>query len=313
MPVRLFAESPSPRATVGAIIKRYLFSLAGRVKASTFSADHLGNNRRDLANFEAFVGSDRDVSDCRQYDLTEWLASNPGWKSVCTKRNALASVLACFRWAEEEEIIDRCPYRRPRALRGESDKPRRPAQLAEYLCLYRAGSKSLRRALFFLWHTGARTCEMRLLTWEDLRLDGQHPHIWLERHKTFRKTGKPRVIALDPVVAKFLRWLQKRSRGRFVFTNTYGGEWDRHTFARHLRRTAQRIGMDDGVAERISAYCLRHSYTCNALEGGATTKQVADLLGHSDTKMVERVYGSHTARHVDYLSRTVEAVRLKRK
>ena len=51
------------------------------------------NRRRDLGNFERLVG-DREIGSCRQYDLTEWLAANPQWLSVHSKRHALSSVLA---------------------------------------------------------------------------------------------------------------------------------------------------------------------------------------------------------------------------
>ena len=316
---KLFDESPSAAPlTVGAVVRLYLVNLELRVADRTFSVDHLATVTHNLGNFRSFVGPDRFVLDCRQYDLTGWLAANPQWKSACTRRNAIGAVLGCFSWAEDEELIDRSPFRRPRALKGQTTKPRRPASYDEYRKLLGAGSIPLKRALFMLWRTGMRTCELRNLLWADVVLDGASPHIRLRVHKTMRSTMGSRYIALDRVVAKFLRWLRARPslrrRGQpFVFTNCDGNPWDRHTFARHLRRIAKRIGLDDGAGDRVSAYCLRHSYACNALEGGATSKEVADQLGHADTTMVERVYGSHTSKNLDYLSATAERIRKGRK
>jgi integrase len=302
----------SDHISIAAVVRAYLAHLERQTKAGAFSPDHLDNVRRDLTRFQAFVGGDKIVSACRQHDLTSWLTSNPQWKSVSTRRNAIASVVSCFAFAEEEEMIDRCPYRRPRSLRNAVVEPRRPASVVEYLELFRNGSRPLRNALFFLWHTGARTCEMRAVRWDDI-VFGAEPRIILFEHKTARKTGKPRIIALNAVVAKFLMWLKKRSKSQFVFVNCDGTPWDRHTFARHLRRTAERIGLDEGVEDRVSAYCLRHAYTCAALVAGLTTKQVADQLGHTDTTMVERVYGSHTTGDMRYLSNVADQIQKRRK
>lgn len=274
------------------------------------SLDHIANVRRDLTRFVQFVGCDKEVADCRQHDLSDWLNINPQWKSVNTRKNAVSAVINCFRWAEEEERIDRCPYRRPRALRGAIAKPRRPATEDEYFQLFRAGSQSLRSALFFLRQTGARTCEMREALWTDIT-PGDRPCIALFTHKTHRKTGKCRIIALNIVVHRFLLWLRKRSKSTHIFVNCHYGPWDRHTFARHLRRTARRCGMDEALAEgidRVTGYCLRHTYTCAALKSGFTTKDVADQLGHTSTAMVERVYGSHTARDFDHLTKKADQI-----
>lgn len=298
--------------TVSDCVRNYLAHLDAMAAAGEYSHDHLANVRRDLANFESFTGNGaKDVGDLRQHDLTAWLSRQTKWKSVYTKRNAVSAIVACFRYAEDEERIDRSPFRRPRALRGAKGKPRRPATAEEYLSLIRGGSRALRRALFFLWHTGARTCEMREATWADVTF-GDCPRIVLFTHKTARKTGKSRMIALNVVAAKFLAWLKSRATSAYVFTNCDGSPWDRHTFARHLRRTAKRLGLDEGVNERVSGYCIRHSYTCAALTAGFTSKEVADQLGHVDTKMVERVYGSHTQQDVAYLSRLAENIRVKR-
>lgn len=301
----------SREPTVATTVAAYLRHLERQAKADKFSADHLSNIRRDLTRFEAFVGGAKLVHECRQHDLSSWVEENPQWKSVCSQRNSCASVTGCFRWAEEEELIDRAPYRTPRAIRGATAKPRRPATTHEYLELIRHGSKQLREPLFFLRETGARTCEMREVIWTDITF-GDQPCIVLFAHKTARKTGKGRTIALNKVVAKFLLWMQRSSRSEHVFVSTDGTPWDRSSFARHLRRTALRIGLDEGVIDRVSGYCLRHTFTVSALTSGFTSKEVADQLGHSDCKMVERVYGSHTVQNLAYLSRVADDIRQRR-
>lgn len=297
--------------TVSSVVAAYLRYCERQNRAGAFSTDHLANVRRDLSRFMAFVGPDKPVTECKQHDLSSWIESNPQWLSVAKRRNAVAAVRGCFRFAEEEELIDRCPYRTPRSLRGAVPNTRRPATTDEYLSLFRHGSRALRNALFFLRETGARTCEMREALWTDLTL-GERPCIVLYKHKTARKTGQGRVIALNHVVAKFLLWMKRSSRSLFIFVNCDHGSWDRHTFARHLRRTAERIGLDEGVIERVSGYCLRHTFCCAALTSGFTTKEVADQMGHADTKMVEKIYGSHTAKDLSYMNRIADSIRERR-
>lgn len=309
-------EDAAGDISVAEVVAAFLDHLQRRHDAGDYSADALANARRELERFAA--AHDRPVRDCAQADLTRWLAANPQWVSAHTKSNVCTILVACFAWAADEEagaLIDRCPYKRPKILKGLPYEPRRPADHHEYVMLMRKGSRELRRALFFLRRTGARTKEMRELRWENVILDGDTPHIRLEQHKTRRKTGTCRKIGLDPATAAWFRAIRRSALDSvgLVFLNTRGGGWDRHTFARHLRRTAQRIGLDAGVERRVSAYCLRHTYACDGIEAGATTREIADQLGHTSEAMVSKVYGCHTRDREKHLSRVAGFVVTRRR
>lgn len=299
--------------TVAQVTAAYLKHCERQNRAGAFSTDHLKNTRGHLDKFVLFVGAAKAVDALKQHDLSAWLDKNEDrWKSVATRHNVVAAVIGAFRFAEEEELVDRCPFRTPRSLRGATVKPRRPATSDEYLTLFRAGSRCLKNALFFLRETGARTCEMREMLWTDITF-GEHPCVTLFAHKTARKTGKSRTIALNRVVAKFLAWLgNQKGRREHVFVNSDRTPWTRFSFAKNLRRTAAKTGLDEGVVDKMTAYCLRHTFACAALTSGSTTKEVADQLGHVDTKMVERIYGSHTNRDMAYLNRVANSIRERR-
>lgn len=304
--IRLFvSESSSYGPTVDFIVRQYLDHLHRRLDAGDYSHDALSNIDRELTSFAA--AHPLAVGDCRQHDLTAWLECNPSWESAHTKKRIVAGLIACFRWALEEELIDRCPYRRVKAVSNLPYEARRPADPAEYVALMRAGSRALRRALFFLRRTGARTCEMRELRWGDCFLDGDCPHICLTKHKTM-KGGKVRKIGLDAGTAAFLRAMKRTAMGEVVFLNCEGGPWSRRVFARHLRRLAQRIGLDERVERRITAYSLRHSYTVDAIEGGMSTRAIADQLGHESTDMIDHIYGSHTRQRQEHLANVAKNV-----
>ncbi|HZZ80964.1 MAG TPA: site-specific integrase, partial [Gemmataceae bacterium] len=297
-------HDPIPDLSVREVVRMHLDNLRARLAADDFSAKALDNAERDLGKFVAMFG-EQSISACRQHDLTRFMNEHPEWKAGNTKKRVIGTVVGCFTWAEEEEIIDRCPYRRPRALKRTASKVRRPAEPHEYVAIMRGATRVLQRPLYFMRRTGARTCETVDLLWMDCHEDDACPHIYREKSKTRRRTGKPRLIGLEPGVAAMLRRLRKKKSPRptdHVFLNADGTPWDGHTFARHFRRVAQRLGLDDGASELFSPYCLRHRFTVDGLEGGSTAKEVADQLGHSDSRMVETVYGSHTRTRLKHIA-----------
>lgn len=290
--------------TVAEVVGWYLQHLLHRVKADDYSAQAFSDANRDLLRFSKVHGP-RAVAALRRHDLTQWLLSNPQWASPSTKARVRAVLLRCFNWAEEEELIEASPFRR---VRGQTfhPRPRREAQAVEYVGLMRAGSRSLRRALFFLRRTGARTCEMRELRpdW----IDFEAGIVRFDRHKTARATGQPRILGLEPCVLRFLRNILRGPGRGHVFTNARGRPWDRHTFARHFRRLANRIGL----AKDLSAYCFRHAYATGAIQAGVGERQLADQLGHTTTRMVAW-YAQASRQKADHLRRVaVEALQRRR-
>jgi integrase len=288
------------------VVALYLDHLRSRLAAGDYSADHFDGVERELTRFASRYGNQL-LADCRRHDLTAWLDAHPEWKSPWTRKRIAETICRPFRWAVGEELIAANPYRVPQLRRG---KQRRPATDYEYIALMRGGSRELRRALFFMRRTGARTKEVRELCWSQIDFD--RSVIVMETHKTDRQQTdpRPRIIGLDPATLRFLRNLQRTATTDRVFVNCDGGNWDRHTFARHMNRWATRLGLDP-VRCRLSPYCFRHSYGCNAIEAGVGEKQLADQLGHTTTRMVS--YYAQTAGKVSYLRAVAEqAVRRRR-
>ncbi len=295
------------------VVNVYLANISSRIHSGTLSEQCAENYRRDLACFLEQFGQ-RPIENLRQHDLADFLEAHPTWTAVNTKRSRIASVLACFRWARDEEIIAVCPYASPRSLRGLIAETRRPATLEEFDALMAVGSPALCRALSFLFLTGCRTCEMRLLTWDNVRLDdpGHAPHLVLFKHKTVRKTGRPRIVGLDPQAVHLLQSIRSTQSGDFVFTNCDGLPWTKNAFCHNVRRAAKRAGLDDGAEDRVSAYCLRHTYACDGIEAGFTADQVAHQLGNSP-EIVTRVYSKKLGQRVDFVSSIAVAVGERRR
>lgn len=296
---------PIESVTVSRIVDAYLRHIRARAARGEYSRCALRHAERDLGRFVAIHGR-KPVSKCRRFDLTEWLDLHPEWKSPWTRKRVIGSIVRPFLWAEENQLIACSPYKAPRMRNG---RKRRPATNREYVTLMRGGTRPLRRALFFMRRTGCRTKEMRVLLWE--QIDWQRSCIVYADHKSEHKHGRPRIIALDRPTLRFLANLyRKRPAWQLhVFVNCDGTPWDQHTFPRHVNRWGQRLGLEP-TKNGLSPYCWRHSFGTRAIENGVGEKQLADLMGHADTRMVS--YYAQTAGKVPYMRENLDKVNGKR-
>jgi integrase len=297
--------------TVGRVIDLYVANLEQRLRDDDISSDMVTHSVYDLLLFKAAYGH-QTISQCKQFDLSGFIRDRPALKSAYSKARVSSIVVCSFNWAKEQGLIENVPYHRVKNLGPK--KPRRPCTAQEYCALMRNGNRAIRRLLFFLRRTGCRTCEARLLTWADVRLDGDEPGVILERHKTSKKTGKARMFGLDAGTAAFLRNLRRQAPPLMahVFLNTSGKPWSRRAISLHIRRMARRIGLDEGVAHRVSAYCLRHFYISQAIQAGMTTRQIADQVGHETTAVIDKIYGASSRANAAHLGRVAnEATRAR--
>lgn len=310
------------------VVRARLAHLESRVAKNDFSAGNLLNHRTYLTRFaQAFPIP---VEDCTQQNFEAWIERNPQWASGHTLKTVVSVVLSCFKWAANPRkggLIDRCPFEAIEWITNIPYKPRRAATAEEFVALMRKGAIALQQGLFFIHGTGCRPCEMRQLLLPWAKLDAPSPHLFLEWHKTIRKSGKPKVLGLSDEMVLFLRNLiskrlsDPRISGRcrcdlpihhdmadHVFTNCDGLPWVRRSLCQNLSRCAIRAGLDNGVIKRVSAGCFRTKFVCDLIEAGFTNREIADLVGHTSTDMVDDVYGAETrerAGHLDNLANRV--------
>ena len=102
------------------------------------------------------------------------------------------------------------------------------------------------------------------------------------------KGGKPRWVPLDDEGQAFLEVMTAgRQGGERMFRRADGGAWGKSHQARPL--------LEACVAARInppaSFHILRHTWASHRVMRGMPLLAVAQVLGHSDTRMVEKHYG----------------------
>jgi integrase len=150
---------------------------------------------------------------------------------------------------------------------------------------------------------GARTEELRPLTWPHVSLDSTPPFIqvWHSvRAKGETKTLKSRrSLELPQRCVEVLRLhhdrqreLRKAAGGRWhdndlVFASTAGTQLDAANVRRAFRKVADAAGLD---ASGWTPRELRHSFVSLLSDSGVPIEQIARLVGHSSTSTTERVY-----------------------
>ena len=77
--------------------------------------------------------------------------------------------------------------------------------------------------------------------------------------------------------------LATRASGRALFLNRRGDRLTRQGFWLILRRLAAQAGIDS----KLSPHTLRHSFATHMLRGGASVRDVQELLGHANVSTTQ--------------------------
>jgi integrase len=159
--------------------------------------------------------------------------------------------------------------------------------------------------------TGARTEELRALTWSHVDLAGDagasppvppHVRVWrsVRTGGDTKTRGSRRTIALPQRCVEVLEEHRERQRVAraaagerradhdLVFATEAGTVMDAANVRRDFRRVAVAAGLDDRA---WSPRELRHSFVSLLSDGGVPIEQIARLIGHAGgSKVTEAVY-----------------------
>lgn len=226
------------------------------------------------------------VDQLKPYHLTDFVESHPRWSSPSTRRQKAAQIKAAFQWAYDQGRIDRHPFHTIRYPDGHR-RPDMPDATLDKICA--VANKHYERVCRFLRLTGCRLSEMCRAKWPDVDLERG---VWLVlRHKTFKYTGKARLVALVVEAVDLLKVLKAEAQvmgtaDGHVFHNTQGRPWNRNTLGHYLRLLKGR----HQLGEQATLHGVRHRSASAAIAAGAPIKLVAEQLGHSSVTTTEKYY-----------------------
>ena len=141
--------------------------------------------------------------------------------------------------------------------------------------------------LELLYATGARVSEAVGLALDDLDLDEELPVIRLfgkGRKERIVPLGSYAKVAIEAYIVRSRPVLAQRGPGSpALFLNSRGRALSRQSAWEIIQRAAARAGID----EDVSPHTLRHSFATHLLEGGASIRDVQELLGHASVQTTQ--------------------------
>jgi integrase len=195
-----------------------------------------------------------------------------------TIRLELSKLRASLKWAEKKDLIGKAPFVWMPAPSDPRDVRLTREQAARFIAA--CDAPHLRLFVVLALTTGARKEALLDLTWDRVDFDSRRINL---KDPARPRTAKGR--ALVPMNATALHALSEaRQKATTPYVIEYAGRPVKF-IKMGLRRAGQRCGM-----EFVSAHVFRHSAATWMAEGGISMAEIAQFLGHKDSRVTERVY-----------------------
>ncbi|MDC6458923.1 site-specific integrase [Luminiphilus sp.] len=205
-----------------------------------------------------------------------------------TRNRELGDIKAIFNWAINEKRRSGVPlgFVSPvRNLKKLSEPIRRvhlsERQITDLLALAKLSTYRRMYGLILTALTsGARKGELMRMRWDNTDLDRKISEIG-----TDHKTGRYRTLILSDDVVAELRTYKRYRPDALIFCGS--NPHQAYDERREWRRLRAELRLTD-----LHFHDLRHIAAARMLKAGASTLATSQVLGHADTRMLARRYGS---------------------
>ncbi|WP_407837967.1 tyrosine-type recombinase/integrase [Streptomyces sp. DSM 116496] len=300
------AIAPTNYTVADAVNDWLLYGLAGRDQNTLETCTSLARNHVIPA-----LGA-RKLRELSGEDIDKWLMQ----KAQLLSTRTLQAVHSCLNRAVKRAMVRDKVKRNIVELcaipTGQPGRPSKALTLAQAESVLRSAAGTSAHAYIVLaLLTGARTEELRALTWDHVFLKGDPgaippvpPHIAVWRSVRTggdTKTKKSRRTIALPARCIDALWQQFEDQGwdrlaagqewqehGLVFSSAVGTELDSTNVRRAFR---QAITGTEGVdAAEWTPRELRHSFVSLLSDSGVPLEEISRLVGHSGTAVTEEVY-----------------------
>jgi len=228
--------------------------------------------------------------------------------SNATKRHRHSHLATFFRWTIDQGWTDENPVEKVNKPRKEEKKraflePKDVEKILNAIDAYREMRKDepgptpsdewLKRIIVVAFGTGLRRGELLNLQWRDVDLD--HGRVFVRHREDSKpKNGQERAVTLVGDALEMLEAMHEAQNpipNESVFTddNRESPRPDRVT--KRFKKYVRKAKLKD--REDLHFHSLRHSTASRLMMDGAPKKVIADVLGHTTTRMADKY--SHLA------------------
>lgn len=253
----------------------------------------------------------RKLRDLSADDIDRWLSSKTTTLATSTIQRLHECLNRAVNRAMARDKVKRNVVQLCGIPKGQEGRPSKSLTLDQAKALLTAADgKPLDAYIGISLLTGARTEELRALTWDHVDLDGDltaNPAVppsimvWHSvRADGDTKTKKSRRTLALPLrginALSRHRTVQDQSREKagkdwqetgIVFASNVGTELDAANVRRAFRRVAKAASLNPG---EWTPRELRHSFVSLLSNDGVSIEDIADLCGHAGTRVTEAVY-----------------------
>lgn len=269
--------------TVAAIYQAYVTDRAGEGKSTTRMHDAW---KRLAPHFGALLPGHINKAVCRNY-MDARRRGTDGFRPVGdgTLHLELGYLRAALRHAEKEKWVDRAPY---------VPLPQKPSPREHHLSREEARRLTdaavmphVRLFITLALATGARASALLQLTWDRVNFEKRRLDL---RAPDRKETSKGRsVVPINDTALASLKEARKGATTNFVI------EWGGKPVA-SVKKGVRLSGERAGVT--VTPHVLRHTAAVWMAEAGNSMSEIAQYLGHRDSRTTERIYARFSPDHL---------------
>lgn len=194
--------------------------------------------QRHLQKFARSIPPLLSVGQLKKHHLTACLQKSQSLNST-TQNGLCRAVVRAFRWAENEEIIQRSPFRGTEKPKSKNRTLVIPETEYEFM-LTRFPSEGIRFLLETAWHSAARPQELAAVEARHVDLKNAR---WVFPAEESKGKRFPRVVYLDDRALAITKLLVVRYPTGKLFRIADGRAWNRHSIACLFGRLQIDMGM----------------------------------------------------------------------
>lgn len=300
------AIAPTGYTVENAVNDWLMFGLAGRDDTTVATATGLSRN-----HVIPSLGA-RKLRDLSAEDVDKWLALKSKTLSTSTLQGIRSCLNRSVKRAMARDKVKRNVVELCQIPKGQPGRPSKALTFAQAEAVLTAAARTHMHAYIVVsLLTGARTEELRALTWDHVFLKGDpdttppippYMAVWRSvRSGGDTKTRKSRRTTALPARCVEVLWQHWEDQGwdrlaagdaweehGLVFASAVGKEQD----ASHVRRAFRAaLSKAEGVeAADWTPRELRHSFVSLLSDNGVPLEEISRLVGHSSTAVTEEVY-----------------------